>query len=96
MDQWTTQDYVAAYKGMEGSWGTYNVEGGSFLRRHIGDTDPNLEDKVASGSFKLNGDSFTWTGTDAAGRKFVATYKRAMPFDIYAPLPAAGGRGAGG
>ena len=89
MQQWATADYVAAFKGMEASWGTYNVEGGSFLRRHVGDTDPNLEDKVASGSFKLTGDNFTWTGTDAAGRKFEATYHRATPFPIYAPLKAA-------
>lgn len=86
---WTTSDYVRAYKGMEGSWGTYNVEKGSFLRRHIGDVDPNLEDKLAGGAFKLAGDAFTWSGTDAAGRKFEATYRRAQPFDIYAPISVA-------
>jgi hypothetical protein len=85
-NQWSTQDYVNAYKGMEASWGTYNVEAASFLRRHIGDTDPNLEDKLAIGTFRLKGDSFTWTGTDAAGRKFEAVYRRATPFDIYAPV----------
>ena len=87
--QWTTTDYVNAYKGMEASWGTYNVENGNFLRRHIGDTDPNLEDKLSSGTFKLAGDSFTWSGTDAAGRAFEASFRRAQPFDIYAPVKAA-------
>ncbi len=41
------------------------------MRRHIGDTDPNLEDKL-SGTFALSGDTFTWTGTDVAGQKFSA------------------------
>lgn len=83
---WTTLDYVNAYQGMEASWGTYNVENGIFLRRSIGHTDPNLEDKVAGGTYKLVGDSFTWSGQDAGGRRFEATYKRMAPFPIYAPM----------
>ena len=92
-EKWATQDYVGAYKGMQASRGTYNVQGSTFVRRHIGDADPNLEDKLSTGTFTLQGDSFTWTGTDAAGQKFEATYRRLKPFDVYAPL-AARGRGA--
>ena len=92
-EKWSTQDYVAAYKGMQASRGTYNVQGNTFVRRHIGDVDPNLEDKLSSGTFTLQGDTFTWTGNDAAGQKFDATYRRLKPFDVYAPLPARG-RGA--
>jgi hypothetical protein len=91
--KWTPQDYVAAYKGMTASRGTYNVQGNSFVRRHIGDTDPNLEDKLSSGTFNVQGDTFTWSGTDVAGQKFEATYRRLKPFDVYAPMPARG-RGA--
>jgi hypothetical protein len=91
--KWTTQDYVAAYKGMQASRGTYNVQGSTFVRRHIADTDPNLEDKLSTGTFNLQGDQFTWNGTDAAGQKFEATYRRLKPFDVYAPMPARG-RGA--
>jgi hypothetical protein len=91
--KWTTQDYVAAYKGMQASRGTYNVQGNTFVRRHIADTDPNLEDKLSTGTFAQQGDTFTWTGTDAAGQKFEASYRRLKPFDVYAPMPARG-RGA--
>src|SRR4030095_16495536 len=90
--KWTTQDYVAAYKGMQASRGTYNVQGNTFVRRHIADVDPNLEDKLSTGTFTQQGDQFTWTGTDAWGQKFEATYRRLKPFDVYAPL---GGRGRG-
>ena len=37
-------------------------------------------------TFALKGDTFTWTGTDAAGQKFSATYTRMTPFDVYAPF----------
>ena len=89
-DQWTPEQYASAYEGMSASRGTYNVAGTTFARRHIGDTDPNLEDKLSTGTFTLKGDTFTWTGTDAAGQKFSATYTRMKPFDIYAPFRAGG------
>ena len=85
-EQWTPQQYAGAYAGMSASRGTYNVQGTTFARRHIGDTDPNLEDKLSTGTFALSGDTFTWTGTDAAGQKFSATYTRMKPFDVYAPF----------
>jgi hypothetical protein len=94
-DQWTPQQYAGAYNGMSASRGTYNVQGTTFVRRHIGDTDPNLEDKLTTGTFTLKGATFTWTGTDAAGQKFSATYTRMAPFDVYAPFRAGGpARGA--
>ncbi len=65
-----------AFNGMSASRGTYNVTGTTFVRRHIADTDPNLEDKLSTGTFALKGDTFTWQGTDAAGQKFSATYTR--------------------
>ena len=89
---------VAAYKGMQASRGTYNVQGTTFVRRHIADTDPNVEGKLSSGTFTQQGSTFTWQGTDAAGQKFSATYTKLPPFDVYAPLAARGGgaaRGAG-
>ena len=90
-DQWTAEQYAGAYNGMSASRGTYNVAGTTFVRRHIGDTDPNLEDKLSTGAFALKGDTFTWQGTDAAGRKFSATYTKMKPFDVYAPSASAGG-----
>ena len=85
-DQWTPQQFAGAFNGMSASRGTYNVQGTTFVRRHIGDTDPNLEDKLSTGTFALKGDTFTWTGTDTAGQKFSATYARLKPFDVYAPF----------
>src|SRR5262245_21969747 len=102
-EQWSTQDFVNAYKGMSASRGTYNVQGTTFVRRHIADADPNLEGKLSTGSFNLQGDAFTWQGTDAAGQKFQATYTKMKPYDVYAapsrgrggsqPAAPAGGRG---
>jgi hypothetical protein len=89
-DQWTPEQYVGAYEGMSASRGTYNVSGNTFVRRHIGDTDPNLENKLSTGSYTLKGDTFTWQGTDAAGQKFSATYTRLKPFDVYAPFGRGG------
>ena len=68
------------------------MQGTTFARRHIGDTDPSLEDKLSTGTFTLKGDAFTWTGTDAAGQTFSATYTRMKPFDVYAPFRAGGSR----
>jgi hypothetical protein len=95
-DQWTPQEYAAAFNGMSASRGTYNVQGTTFVRRHIADTDPNLEDKLSSGTFTQQGNTFTWQGTDAAGQKFSATYTKLPPFDVYAPLAARGGGAARG
>jgi hypothetical protein len=96
MAQWTTQEYVGAYGGMSASRGTYNVQGNTFVRRHIADVDPNLENKLSTGTFNLQGDTFTWQGTDAAGQKFSATYRKMKPFDVYAPLPPRAGGAARG
>ena len=85
-DQWTPQQYAAAYNGMSASRGTYNVTGNTFVRRHIADTDPNVENKLSTGTFTHTGDAFTWQGTDAAGSKFSATYTKLKPFDVYAPF----------
>ena len=75
-DQWTPEQYAAAYNGMSASRGTYNVQGTTFVRRHIGDTDPNLEDKLSTGTFAVKGDTFTWQGTDAAGRNSARRTRR--------------------
>jgi len=88
-EQWTTQDYVGAYKGMSAARGTYNVSGSSFIRKHIADTDPNLEGRDESGQYTLQGDTMTVQGTDAAGQKFEAKYRRLKPFDVYAPVAPA-------
>jgi hypothetical protein len=93
MKTWTTAQYVAAFGGMSASRGTYAVTANTLSRRHIGDVDPNLEGKLTSGTYTRSGDSFTWTGTDAQGRTFVATYVKMKPFDIYAPLPRPGPAG---
>jgi hypothetical protein len=41
---------------------------------------------LSTGTFMLKDDTFTWTGTDAAGQKFSATYTRMKPFDVFAPF----------
>jgi hypothetical protein len=88
MDQWTTQEYVGAYQGMTAARGTYNVSGNSFIRKHIADTDPNLEGRDTVAQYTLQGDAMTVQGTNAAGQKFEARYQRMKPFDVYAPAPA--------
>ena len=42
---------------MSASRGTYNVQGTTFVRRHIADTDPNLENKLTSGTFTQQGNT---------------------------------------
>ncbi|MGE0405475.1 MAG: hypothetical protein AB7O65_04175 [Candidatus Korobacteraceae bacterium] len=92
MENWTVQDFVGAYEGMEASRGTYNVTGNTFIRKHIADVDPNLEGRDESGEYTLQGETLSVRGTNAAGQKFEATYRRLKPFDVFAPLP----KGAGG
>ncbi|MGE0407551.1 MAG: lipocalin-like domain-containing protein [Candidatus Korobacteraceae bacterium] len=86
MNQWSTQEFVDAYQGLSASRGTYNVYGTTFIRKHIADTDPNLEGRDETGQYKLQGDTMTVQGTNAAGQKFEATYRRLKPFDVFAPL----------
>lgn len=87
LNNYTVQNYVDAYAGVSGARGTYNATGDTLVVRHIADLDPNLEGKLTRGTYTRSGDSFTWEGTDAAGRKFKATYSRLAPFDIQTPLP---------
>ena len=54
-----------------------------------------IEDKLSTGTFTQKGDTFTWQGTDAAGRKFSATYTKMKPFDVYAPFGRGGGAARG-
>ena len=35
-EQWTPQQFAGAFNGMSASRGTYNVQGTTFVRRHIG------------------------------------------------------------
>jgi hypothetical protein len=92
MEQWTTQEYVTAYGGMSAARGPYAATATMLVRRHIGDTDPNLEGRNDTGQYTLQADVMTVQGTDAAGRKYESRYQRMKPFDVWAPLPA---RGAG-
>jgi hypothetical protein len=85
MEQWTTADYVSAYRGMSASRGTYNANENTLIRKHIADADPNLEDRDETGQYTLQGDVMSIQGTDAAGRKFEAKYQRMKPYDVYAP-----------
>jgi hypothetical protein len=99
MDQWTPQEFAAAYKGVEAARGTYNADGTTIIRKHIGDLDPNLEGKDATGTYTLQGGTLTITGTDAAGRKVTETFTKMKPYNVYAPYtpPArAGGAGRAG
>jgi len=95
MEQWTTEDFVGAYKGMSAARGTYNVSGNTFIRKHIADADPNLEGKDETGRYTLRGDVMTLQGTDAAGQKFEAKYQRMQAYDVY-NIPAPAGRGGRG
>jgi hypothetical protein len=84
MQDWTPEQYAQAFAGMSASRGTYAISGSTLARRHIGDTDPNLEDHVSRGTFTRSGDTFTWEGVDAAGRRFRSTYTKLPTFDVYA------------
>ena len=66
--------------------------------KHIGDLDPNLEGRDATGTYTLQRGTLIITGTDAAGRKVQETFTQMKPYDVYAPYapPArAGGAGRG-
>lgn len=87
MEKWTTAEYVAAYQGMSASRGTYQATASRLIRKHIADTDPNLEGQNDIAAYTLQGTRMTVQGTDAAGRNYEATYQRLKPFDVYAPPP---------
>jgi hypothetical protein len=82
---WSVDDFVVAFEGVEASRGTYNADSSRLIRRHIGDVDPALENRLSSGTYRLVSNEFVWTGTDARGRAFVSTYRRLPPRDIFAP-----------
>jgi hypothetical protein len=92
LEKWTTQEYVGAYRGMSASRGTYAIHGGTLIRKHIADTDPNLEGRDDVAQFTLQGDALTLQGTNVAGQKYEARFQRMKPFDIYAPPPPAASR----
>jgi hypothetical protein len=96
MEQWTPAEFAAAYKGVQAARGTYNADASRIIRKHIGDLDPNLEGKDASGTYTVQGTTLTITGTDAAGQKVVETFTKMKPYDVYAPYtPPTRGGGAG-
>ncbi len=88
MEQWTPQEFVAAYRGVSAARGTYNADSTTLIRKHIGDLDPNLEGKDAVGTYTLQGATLTVNGTDAAGQKVQETFNRMKPYDVYAPVHA--------
>jgi hypothetical protein len=96
MEQWTPQEFAAAYKDVQAARGTYNADGTTLIRKHIGDLDPNLEGKDAMGTYTLQGGTLSVTGTDAAGRKVQETFMKMKTYDVYAPYTAPGRAGRGG
>lgn len=84
MEQYTTQDYVAAFAGLSATRGTYDVQGMTLTRRHIADINPNLTGWEETAQFTLRGETLSLQSTNDKGEKIQATYNRLKPLDPYA------------
>lgn len=84
LEQYTTQDFVAAYTGLAVSRGSYDLSGTTFKRHHLAHSDPNLTGSDEAAQFTVNGDTLTIQGANESGAKVHATYTRLKPLDVFA------------
>ncbi len=91
IEQYTTQDFVAAYSGLSASRGTYSISGSTLTRHYVANLDPNLTGRDEGAQFTVTGETMTVQGTNEAGAKVQATYTRLKPLDPFAPPAKKGG-----
>ena len=84
MEQYTVDDYVRSFSGVEAGRGTYTVEGTTLRWKHVANIDPNLVGSETVAQYSLAGDTLTLRATTAGGAKFVSTYRRPKPLDTIA------------
>lgn len=84
MEQWSVDDYVRTFGRVDATRGTYTVQGNMFTRKHVATINPNSVGEEFVTEFTINGENLTVRGTNAAGRKLEATFKRLKPLDTIA------------
>ncbi len=82
LGEYTKEDFLKAYKNVAAARGTYAVEGNKFTRKHVADIDPNLVGYSEVREFSLDGDVLTLRGSNPAGVKVEAKYRRLKPRPI--------------
>jgi hypothetical protein len=82
LEQYTKEDFLKAFKNVAAARGTYTVEGNKFTRKHVADIDPNLVGYLQVMEFTLDGDTLTLRGSNPAGVKIEARYRRLPPRPI--------------
>lgn len=82
MEEFTKEDFLKAFKNVGAARGTYTVEGNKFTRKHVADIDPNLVGSEQVREFSLEGDTLTLRGSEPAGVKVEAKYRRLPPRPI--------------
>jgi hypothetical protein len=82
LEQYTKEDYLKAFTGVEAARGTYIVEGNKLSRKHVADVNPNLVGHEDVREFTLDGETLTLRGPDPRGAKMEAKYRRLPPRQI--------------
>ena len=82
LEQYTKEEFLKAFKNVAAARGTYTVEGNKFTRKHVAGIDPNLVGYDEAREFSLDGDTLTLRGSNPAGVKVEAKYRRLPPRPI--------------
>ena len=81
-EEYTKEDFLKAYRNVGAARGTYTVQGNKFTRKHVADIDPNLYGYDEVRDFSLEGDTLTLRGSNPAGVRVEAKYRRLKPRPI--------------
>jgi hypothetical protein len=84
MEQYTINDYLKSFTGVSAARGTYTVDGSTFARKYVANTDPNVVGRENVTQFTLTGDTMTLRGSSAEGATFESTFRRLKPLETTA------------
>jgi hypothetical protein len=79
LEQWTVDDYLRSFTGVDASRGTYAIAGSTVTFKHADSIDPATIGVSTETSFSLQGETVTFTGTAPSGTKIEARYQRLKP-----------------
>jgi hypothetical protein len=82
MGEYTKEDFLKSFKNAGSARGAYNVQGNKFTRKHVANIDPNLVGHEEVCEFTIEGDTLTLRGSNPAGVKVEAKYRRLPPRPI--------------
>ncbi len=84
MEQYTVDDYMRSFTGVSAARGTYTVDGSTFTRKYVANTDPNVVGRDNTTQFTLTGETLTLRGSSQAGATFESTFRRLKPLETTA------------